>query len=56
MEQGLRQGDPISPYLFICVVEAFIALLAKVELKGHIHGVHISPTPHSLDLKPLFCL
>ena len=39
--RGLRQGDPLSPYLFLLCAERFTALLAKVELKGRINGVSI---------------
>ena len=38
---GIRQGDPLSPYLFLLCVEGFIALLAKAELEGRIRGVSI---------------
>lgn len=33
---GIRQGDPLSPHLFICVVEAFLALIRQAEHRGDI--------------------
>nr|XP_023923653.1 uncharacterized protein LOC112035046 [Quercus suber] len=39
--RGLRQGDPLSPYLFLLCAEGFTALLAKVEMEERIHGVSI---------------
>ena len=39
--RGIRQGDPISPYLFLLYAEGLIALLKKAESKGRIKGVSI---------------
>ena len=39
--RGIRQGDPLSPYMFLLCVEGFTALLAKAELEGRITGVSI---------------
>lgn len=39
--RGLRQGDPLSPYLFIMCAEAFSAMLYQAEQEGSIQGVQI---------------
>ena len=39
--RGIRQGDPLSPYLFLLCAEGFTSLLAKVELEGRIHGISV---------------
>ena len=39
--RGLRQGDPLSPYLFILCPEAFSALLSEADLDGSLKGVCI---------------
>ena len=37
--RGLRQGDPLSPYLFLFYAERLTALLRKAETDGIIRGV-----------------
>ena len=40
--RGLRQGDPLSPYLFLLCTKGFYGLLKKAEDMGEIKGVFIS--------------
>lgn len=40
--RGIRQGNPLSPYLFICIVETFIALISKAANWGEIRGVKVA--------------
>lgn len=36
--KGPRQGDLLSPYLFILAMTVFLQVLLKVEKNGKIHG------------------
>ena len=42
--RGLRQGDPLSPYLFLLVTEGLNALFKQAEHDGEIRGVSLCST------------
>jgi hypothetical protein len=48
-ERGLRQGDPLSPYLFLLCAEGFSSLLSKAENDGLISGVKICRNAPSIS-------
>ena len=48
-ERGLRQGDPLSPYLFLICAEGFPALLNKTEEEGRMQGVKVCRSAPSVS-------
>lgn len=42
LERGIRQGDPISLYLFIICSEIFSCILQDLQLCGRIQGIKVA--------------
>ena len=55
--RGIRQGDPLSSYLFLLCVEGLTSLLTKVEHEGHINGVYVRKISNLMFVNDslLFC-
>lgn len=47
--RGLRQGDPISPYLFLICAEGFSCLLNAAEGRGDFEGVKVCQEAPSIN-------
>ena len=39
--RGIRQGDPLSPYLFLIVAESLSALIKKLVDEGVLEGIYV---------------
>lgn len=52
--RGLRQGDPLSPLIFLMVMEAFNDLLTRAVELQFIRGIRVSRGDNSLEVTHLF--
>lgn len=41
MRRSIRQGDPLSPYLYVMVVESLHLMLHHAATRGMIHDFHV---------------
>lgn len=47
--RGIRQGDPLSPYLFIIMANSLSTLMRKAVQDGNIKGIRLNPTCPTLS-------
>ena len=42
----MRQGDPLSLFLFVLVMEAFSRMIGAIYSRGLISGFYVGPRDH----------
>jgi hypothetical protein len=47
--RGLRQGDPISPYLFLLAAEGLSGLLKQSQQSPHLQGIKVAPSAPAVN-------
>ena len=48
--RGLWQGDPLSPMLFILIIEAFSAMIHRADEAGFLQPLGVRAIPHRASL------
>ncbi|KAL1218052.1 putative mitochondrial protein [Cardamine amara subsp. amara] len=48
-ERGLRQGDPLSPFIFILCAEALVHIMNKAKTEGRISGIKLTRDSPSIQ-------
>ena len=46
--QGIRQGDPLSPFLFLLCTEGLHGLISQAADQGELHGYSLCKNGHKL--------
>lgn len=48
LSRGLRQGDLLSPYLFLMVADVLSIMMIRAKIDGFIDGIQIKSSNHPL--------